>query len=211
MLKPLAADVIPPHFLNDITSFIFVENAPAESDIIFIPGSSYPALPEKAAALYREGFAPLILPSGRYSIKNGKFAGVKDKTDIYSGNYETECAFYTDVLIKNGVPPSAIIQEDSATFTRENAVFSRRLTDERGLAIRRAIVCCKSFHARRALSYYQLAFPEAELLAAPAEIDGVNRYNWHTTEYGIRRVMGELARCGSQFEDEITKQQGILQ
>lgn len=33
-----------------------------------VPGNGFPDMAEKAASLYREGYAPYILPSGRYSI-----------------------------------------------------------------------------------------------------------------------------------------------
>ena len=65
------------------------------------------------------------MPAGRYSVKIGKFAGVLDKPEIYSGDYATECEFYTDVLLKNGVPASAVICEDRSMHTRDNAFFSR--------------------------------------------------------------------------------------
>ena len=67
-------------FLNQITEFIFVEDKAEKSDMIFIPGSGFPQLAEEAAKLYHQGLAPYILPSGRYSILNGKFAGVQEKT-----------------------------------------------------------------------------------------------------------------------------------
>ena len=38
--------------IDDITNFIFVEDTPIQADIIFLPGGSNPALPEKAAELY---------------------------------------------------------------------------------------------------------------------------------------------------------------
>jgi uncharacterized SAM-binding protein YcdF (DUF218 family) len=191
------------NYIQAITDYIFIDEAPRESDIIFIPGGSHPSLPEKAAELYNGGYAPLLLPSGRYYINLGYFAGVKGKPEIYNGDYETECAFYTDVLIKNGVPRDAVLQEDEATFTKENAVFSRRLTDRLGMKISRAILCCKPFHARRCLTYYQLSFPETEIITVPAPTLGVNKNNWHTTSLGIERVLGELARCGTQFVGEL--------
>lgn len=103
-----------------------------------------------------------MLPSGGLSVKFGKWQGVKRKADIYSGDYHTDCEFYTDVLAKNGVPLSAIIPEDKSGHTRYNAFFSRAIADERRLSIKTAIIVCKSFHARRCLMLYQLAFPEAD-------------------------------------------------
>lgn len=189
--------------IDDITDFIFVGGEPVKGDIIFLPGSSDPALPERAAQLYRDGFSPLVLPSGRYSVKRGKFAGVKLRADIYSKSYETECDFYTDVLLINGVPREAIVPEDQAGYTRANAFLSRKAADAAGLRIKRAMICCKSFHARRCLMLYQLAFPEAEITVAPVDVAGISRDSWYKTEKGIDRVLGELSRCGNQFVPDI--------
>jgi uncharacterized SAM-binding protein YcdF (DUF218 family) len=191
------------YIIDDITRFIFVEDEPREADIIFIPGGSFPELPEKAAELYRAGYAPLLLPSGGFSIKTGSFPGSKSRADIYNGDYQTECDFYTDVLIKNGVPASAIIREDKSTYTKQNALFSRNVADENRLTVKRAIICCKNFHARRCLMYYQFAFPNTELLVVPAEVRGINRHNWFLSEYAFEQVMGELARCGNQLNEEL--------
>ena len=56
-------------FLKQIEEFMFIEDKPEKADVIFVPGNGYPQMAEKAAELYRNGFAPKILPSGRYYIK----------------------------------------------------------------------------------------------------------------------------------------------
>ena len=63
--------------LEDISNFIFVEDSLEKADVIMIPGGSYPDLPEKAAELWKKGYAPILVPAGGVSIKLGKFAGVK--------------------------------------------------------------------------------------------------------------------------------------
>ncbi|MDR1464227.1 MAG: YdcF family protein [Oscillospiraceae bacterium] len=189
--------------LRDVTDFIFLEDPPRPVDILFLPGGSDPAIPERAAELYHAGWAPLLLPSGGVSVKTGKFDGVKRKQDVYDLGYRTDCDFYADVLRKNGVPDAAILREDRSGFTKENALFSRRETDRRGLDIRTGMIVCKSFHARRCLICYQLAYPETELTVAPVDVYGIARENWHETAYGVERVLGELARCGNQFTEEL--------
>jgi uncharacterized SAM-binding protein YcdF (DUF218 family) len=189
--------------INDITNYIFVADKPQKSDIIFLPGGSDPAIPEKAAELYKDGFSDYLIPSGGRSVKTGKFNGVKKGKEIYNGNYQTDCAFYMDVLLKNGVPMSAIIEENQSGYTKENAVFSRKATDECGLTICTALIVCKSFHARRSLMCYKFAFPEADIRVIPVDVYDISCDNWYMHEYGIDRVMGELFRCGSQFIDEM--------
>jgi uncharacterized SAM-binding protein YcdF (DUF218 family) len=189
--------------IDDITQYIFIQDEPQQADILFLPGGSFPEIPERAAQLYRDGYVPLVLPAGGVGATMGRFGGVKSKRDLYNQDYQTECEFFTDVLIKNGVPKEAILGEYRSGFTKENALFSRQITDAHGLTINKAIICCKSFHARRCFMAYQLAYPEAELFVVPVDCYGISRDNWFNQQYGIERVLGELTRCGNQFTDDL--------
>lgn len=195
--------------IDDITEYIFVSDEPQPSDILFIPGGPWPALGERAGALWKAGWAPLVMPSGRFSVKAGAFGGPKADAERYNGDYRTEWEFCYDVLVQNGVDASAILREDRSGYTRENASLSREAADRHNLEVRKALLVCKSFHARRALMSYQFAFPEAEFRVQPVDCQGVTRENWHTFDYGIERVLGELARCGSQFGEEIRRLKGL--
>ncbi|MGV8981707.1 YdcF family protein [Clostridium sp.] len=189
--------------IDDITNFIFLKDNHEKVDIIFIPGGSYAELAESAAELLRNEYAPLVLPSGKYSVKRGYFPSPLSKSDKYTATYNTEWDFLRDVLIKNGVDESRILREDNAEFTYENAFKSREITDKLNLNINSAIICCKAFHARRCYMYYKWAYPNTKIIICPSEVQGINRNNWFTTEIGVERVMGELARCGSQLKDYI--------
>jgi uncharacterized SAM-binding protein YcdF (DUF218 family) len=195
--------------IEDITNFIFIQDEPQQADIIFIPGGSHNEPGEYAAKLWKEGYAPLIMPSGGISAKTGRFNGVKSKIELYSKDYKTEFEFIADVLVKNGVPENVIIKEDASTWTKENADFSRAAADKHGLVIKKAILCCKCFHSRRSFMFYQLAFPETDFYVYPvpyySENTLITKENWYKTDVGISRVLGELQRCGSQFKDEFIK------
>ena len=159
-------------FLNQITEFIFVEDKPEKSDVIFIPGSGFPQLAEEA-----------------------------EKKELYDGEYETEWEFLKEVLKKNQVSEEHILREDKATYTYENAIYSRKVTDCLGMKIKKAILCCKPYHARRSLLYYQLLYPETQFFVCPIQDSDVKRENWYLTEKGIRLVFGEVQRIGEQFVD----------
>ncbi len=186
-------------FLKQAEDFVFVENQPEKADVIFVPGNGYPEMAERAARLYKEGYAPYILPSGKYSITLGKFVGVQSKKEKYSGDYETEWEFLKTVLSKNGVPESAVLRENQATFTYENAIFSRQVTDLHKIQVNKAILCCKTYHARRSQMYYQLLYPETKILVCPACPDGITKENWRNTESGVEAVTGEIDRIIKQF------------
>lgn len=186
-------------FLKQAADFIFVDEEPQKADIIFVPGNGYPQNAERAAELYKAGYAPYVLPSGRYSVVVGKFAGVLAKADVYNGDYETEWEFLRDVLIKNGVPESAILKEDQATYTYENALRCKDVVTREGIDVKKAILCCKNCHTRRSLMYFQTVFPETEFVVCPSCVDGVTRENWNQSDYGIDEVTGEITRIIRQF------------
>ena len=163
-------------FLNYFTDYIFVKDEPQKADVIFVPGNGYPQMAAHAAELWEEGFAP----------------------EQYGGNYETEWEFLRTVLQKNGVPEKAILREDQATYTYENALRSREVTDAAGIEVKKAILCCRNLHARRCILYYQLVYPETEFFVCPSDIE-FTRENWHTKGEWIDQVLGEMERCGGQF------------
>lgn len=198
------------HFIEEFTNMIFIEDQPEQSDIIFIPGSGYAALAHTAARLYHRGLAPLILPSGKYSKLTGHFSGPADPDEVNTSlktgsSWETECDFLHDILIWDHVPRSAILKENQATFTYENAVYSRKLTDHLGLNIRRAIICCQAFHARRAKMYYEILYPNTRFFICPTVTQNISSHNWYLEPEKIQTVLGELSRMGSQFNDLIVR------
>ena len=191
------------NFIREITSFIFIEDKPEKADIIFVPGSSWPEPAEKAAKLWLGGYAPYILPSGKYSMSKGYFPGPMSKAEKYQGIYKSEWEFLKDVALSYGVNETAILKEDNAIWTKENAFKSREVTDKYGLEISKAIICCKSFHAKRCLMFYSFAYPNTEFIVCPVDIEGITKDNWFKTETGINHVMGELSRCGGQLKQAI--------
>lgn len=191
------------NIIDDITDFIFLEHQPQNADIIFIPGGSYSETAEAAANLYTNGYSNLILPSGNCSITLGQFNGPKSKIDIYNNIYSTEWEFLNNVLLYNGVPKNSILKEDKATYTYQNALFSKEVTDKMNLNIEKAIICCKSFHSRRAYMYYQLVYTNTEFIICPVDTNNITKSNWFKSSIGIDTVMGELSKCGSQLSDNL--------
>ena len=189
--------------ITDITNFIFVSDEPEKADAIFLPGGSFPEQPEYAAELYHRGYAKWLIPAGGVSVKRDQWPGVRSKADRYDGDYQSDCEFLTDVLLKNGVPASAIIGEDQSGHTRDNAFLSREVVDKSGVAIHTALIVCKAFHARRCLMLYQMAFREVDIKVCPVHCYNITKENWYKSKTGIDRVLGELARCGNQFVGDI--------
>lgn len=184
-----------------ITDFVFLCDAPQKSDIILIPGTSQSAVTEQAAALYRAGYAAHVLPSGQYSSALGHFATNRIDNPRYAGSYNTDFAYCQRILIDNGVPAGAILCEDRATNTLENALFSAQVIKRAGIQVRRAILCCQAFHARRAFLSYACYFTGVELLVVPTVTQGISANTWFKSDEGYCKVMGEVAKCGAYFKN----------
>ena len=188
-------------FLRDITEFIFLEDLPEKADLIIVPGNTWPQPARRAAALYHEGMAPYIVVSGRYSKGQQTCAGAACEGDRYKGAYMTEADFLTDVLIREGVPETAVLQERKAEFTLENARYIRKLLEEKKMTVKKALICCQAFHARRCRMYFEYVFQDTdvEFLMCPAVTQGISRCSWMESQKGLDTVLGELRRCGEQF------------
>lgn len=81
--------------------------------------------------------------------------------------------------------------------------MSRIAVDEKNIEIKSAMIVCKAFHARRCLMLYQMAFPDVKLKVCPVHCYNITKENWYKSEQGIDRVLGELARCGYQFVQDV--------
>lgn len=219
-------------FYDYITDFIFVDDQPEKADIIFVPGGPYPDSARYAAKLYLQGYAPYIMPSGKYSILKEKLelsdaqwkelldgrtksCDVKltlcenrnkevketDRKAELEKELRTESDYLCEIMKQSGVPEAALIRENQAAYTYENAVYSRKKLKELGISVKKAILCCQAFHARRSLLYYQEQFPDVTFLVCPVVTKGISRDTWYQSEEGIDTVLGEMERCGSQFHE----------
>ena len=162
--------------IQEITDYIFLEDRLERADAIFIPGCARPEHTEEAARVYKEGYAPLLLPSGGYTKVQGSFQGVSKEGQKYGADFACE-----------------------ATYTLENAEKTKLLLQKRGIHLKKAILCCKAHHARRSFLYYSMVFPEVEILIHPVVVDHISSEDWYKTEEGRKIVLGEFSRVGQQL------------
>jgi uncharacterized SAM-binding protein YcdF (DUF218 family) len=122
--------------------------------IILLGGATAPANPPKrpypdlggaadrmwhAARLYRQGLAPKIIITG------GRSPGLETRNDI-----QTEAQAMRLLLIDFGVPDSAMILEEGARNTRENASKTKALIGEQRVAL-----VTSAFHMPRSIATFR--------------------------------------------------------
>jgi uncharacterized SAM-binding protein YcdF (DUF218 family) len=157
--------------LRTMGGFWVVEDAPEKADAILLLGDdNYMAdRAERAAALYREGWAPRIVASGRWLRRYASLAELMQHD-----------------LADRGVPADAVIKFPSlAGNTREEAVLLRRLVDKQRW--QRVLVVTSSYHTRRARHIYLRVFRDsADVRVIAASDGGYNPDKWWNSRSGVK-------------------------
>ncbi|MGB9706656.1 MAG: YdcF family protein [Microgenomates group bacterium] len=167
-----------------ITKFIFVEDKPQKADLIIVPGSSHPQLPQKAVSLYKEGFAPKILFTGGFNSKIR----------------ENECNFGKKIALKRGVPGKDIFCEKKSSNTKENALEAAKIVEKHKLPSRKIILISKPYHARRLKMTFAKFFPRSKLLIIPVKDKRkITSKNWWKSKEKIAKVMEEVQKIGEYY------------
>jgi uncharacterized SAM-binding protein YcdF (DUF218 family) len=118
------------------------------ADLIFVLGSHDLRVAERAADLYSDGVAPMILMSGGFgNFTQGTFE--KPEADLFAG-----------VAISKGVPSQHILIENRSTNTGENVLFSKRLLADRGLDVQSLVAVQKPYMERRTYATIRKQWPE---------------------------------------------------
>ena len=137
---------------QDAPNLLSKDSGPVQADAIVVLGGGWNERAERAAELYREHAAPLVIVSGR-------------------GDCETN----RTVLMEGGVPPDAIELECNSGSTRENALFTLPMLKQRGA--HNVIIVTTWYHSRRALACFRHYAPEMNFYSRPS-FYGVDRSEW---------------------------------
>ena len=133
-----------------------IETPLKKADIILGLGNSDIRCAEHAAKLFLNGYAPLLIFSG----KHGRLT-----KDVFK---KTEAEVFADVAIKKGAPKNKILLEVNATNTGENIKFSRSLLEDKKIKVDSVIIVTKPYMLRRAYATFMNFWPGRELtLSSP--------------------------------------------
>jgi len=130
--------------LFSANSLLAERSTPEPADIILVLGGDGITRAERAAALWQEQMAPLVLVSG---------AG--------------DCEFVKANLVEAGVDAASILMECNSLSTWDNATFSRPILLR--MNIERAILVTSWFHSKRAVKRFRSLMPTIQWVSIPAE------------------------------------------
>lgn len=160
-----------------------------KSDSILVLGSHDTRVADRAAELYLQGWAPLLIFSG----------GLGRLTeDMWS---EPEADLFAKIAISKGVPEEAILIENRSTNTGENILYTQQLLKEKKLNPHSFIVVQKPYMERRSYATFKKHWPDKELVVTSPQIP----FDEYATsdipmEQVINIMVGDMQRIKVYYE-----------
>jgi uncharacterized SAM-binding protein YcdF (DUF218 family) len=170
-----------PLALVGIGHWLDVTDPLAKADAIVAISGDTGARVDSAIALWKSGYAPVLIFSG----------GSSDPESVPSAELMKRTA------VAAGVPDSAIVVEGSSATTEENAERVAELMRDKGL--RSAILVTSPYHQRRAAILFEREFDRAALSFRnhPASDPDWDASFWWMSEPSRSRTLLELAKLGA--------------
>ncbi|MBC6491389.1 YdcF family protein [Flavihumibacter stibioxidans] len=154
--------MIPEHILTAarrIWDYHHMQHQLQPADCILALGSHDLRVAERAADLWLEGWAPLLVMSGGLgNFTQGMWT-------------EKEADKFAAVAREMGVPEEVILIENQSTNTGENIAFTRQLLLSKNLDPQRFIVVQKPYMERRSFATFIKHWPDKDLVVTSPQID----------------------------------------
>lgn len=166
-----------------IWDYHHVHHTLIKADCILALGSHDTRVAERAAELYHQGWAPLLIFAGGLGrLTEGLWT-------------ESEADLFARIAIEKGVSKEAILIESRSTNTGENIHFVRQLLSEKGLELQRFIIVQKPYMERRAMATFEKAWPGKSFVVTSPEISFEDYPTPEITlEQVINIMIGDLQR-----------------
>jgi uncharacterized SAM-binding protein YcdF (DUF218 family) len=155
-----------------------MHHALEKADCILTLGGHDLRVAKRAAQLYLEGWAPIMIFSGGL----GNFT-----KELWT---ETEADQFAAIAISMGVPEASILVENKSTNTGENILFTQQLLARKNLDPRSFIVVQKPYMERRSYATFKQHWPHKKLVVTSPQI---SFEDYPTEEIPLDRVINIMA------------------
>ncbi|MBD0287416.1 MAG: YdcF family protein [Flavisolibacter sp.] len=183
---------------NKIWDYHHMHHHLEKADCILVLGSHDTRVAERAAELYLQKWAPLLIFSG----------GLGRLTQEIWQTSEAE--LFAQIARGMGVPSEAILTESRSTNTGENILFTQKLLQHHNLQPQSFIVVQKPYMERRSFATFKKYWPDKKIIVTSPQIPFEQ---YPTDEIPMEKVIhimiGDLQRIklyaekGFQIKQEI--------
>lgn len=184
-----------------IWDYHHVNHEPRAADAIWVLCSHDLRVADRAAELFQQDLAPLVIFSGGFgNFTDGVFA--KPEADLFA-----------ERALQLGIPETAILRENQSTNCGENVLCTQRLLAEKGITIHSVIAVQKPYMERRTYATIRKQWPELELSVTSPQL-GLDEYC--NQEIPMEKVIGimvgdfqrvtEYPRLGYQIEQPVSEE-----
>lgn len=144
--------------LQVIWDYLGMHQTPQTADVIVGFGNFNTNIARRAAELYLQGLAPVVLFTG----------GLGRNTEGLLP--EPEAVRFARVAMECGVPERAILMEPDSTNTAENILFTRRLLEEKGIPHQRLLGVHQPFMERRITAAMGVYWPRQDFRVTSPQV-----------------------------------------
>lgn len=193
--------------LRVVWNSLYTADTLEQADVIMAFGCADPMVGQRAARLFADGWAPVLLFSG--GLGKGTLGRLQ----------KSEAENYADTAERLGVPREKMILETRSTNTGENLRFSHALLKERGMDVKKAIVVHQPNMGKRIRATLEKQWPDARtrFLIAPADRSleaylqrlgaaGVDEHEMISNIVGDFQRMDVYAKLGYQTPQQMPKE-----
>ena len=143
---------------KQVWNYHHVNHTLVHSDCILVLGSHDTRVADRAAELYLQGWAPLLIFAGGLGrLTEGMWT-------------ESEADLFARIAVEKGVPAKAILIENRSTNTGENIQLVRQLLKEKNLDPQTFIVVQKPYMERRSLATFEKNWPGKQFVVTSPQI-----------------------------------------
>lgn len=159
-----------------------------KADVIIVLGSHDTRAADRGAELYLQGYAPLVVCTGKSGrITTGLIEGWDPE--------RSEAEIFSEIVVKKGVPTKKVLLEKEATNTQENILFTKKLLEQNGTLPQSVILVPKPYMERRSFATCKKQWPEVECMVTSADLT-LDTYPFgdRTIEYMVHIMVGDTER-----------------
>lgn len=171
-----------------------------KADVIIVMGSSDIQVAVRAAEVFKEGWAPVVITTGGF----GRIS--KKKWN------KPEAEVFAEIMTKYGVPQEKILIENQSSNTSENIEFAKKILDKKGLKAKKVILIHKPYGERRAYATFKKVWPGPKVLVTSPQLsfekykrEGVSREEMIHILVGDLQRIKEYSKKGFQIKQQVPK------